>query len=71
MFRFLAQGDIMGLEHSRGNKRKMSKEAKSCKYWAQNAPMRMAGNFPEVVDTQVKGHQQETQFPGSVVRRKS
>lgn len=59
MFGFTAQGATGGLEHSRGNKRKMSRETMTSEQQAHSAWVRVAGNFPGVVATQVRGHQQE------------
>lgn len=63
MFGFLVQGDSRGLEHSRGNKCKMRREAKTCSHQAHSAWVSVAGSFPRMVAAQVKGHQQETLTP--------
>lgn len=63
MFRCLAQGDTRGLEHSRGNKCKMSRDKDLLTPDSHSAWVRVAGNFPGVVAAQVKGHQQEMLTP--------
>lgn len=59
MFRFLTRSTPGGLEHSRGNKRKMSRGKKTSEPHVHSARVRVAGNFSGVLAAQVKGYQQE------------
>lgn len=65
MFRFLSRSTPGGLEHSRGNNRKMSRGTKTSEDQVHSARVRVAGNLPGVLAARIKGYQQEMLPPGA------